>query len=555
MRSGRFQDRDPVVGDSPLDDRALRPSSLQPLRLAWASLVDAAERMLAARASSERRTRNVAIAVVILSLGVAAMLGIAYRDLGGPGDQLLYFAQAERLLPFVDHYYGPAYFIALRAVHTVLPVDWFSAGKALAFVGFASFLVLCGIFFGRVLGKHERWLALMLVAVNPAVVAAGFQITNDIFAACWLIAAIWLTLRTPVAASTGWLLSGFLFGVAYLTRFAALGYLLGALVGALMLEARVKDRLRVGALVAAGAAAPALSWILLLELVQGYVPANHNFVHLTMAFGEFREFWELDAVIQKYGSLWGVLSSDPAAPLLIAKSAAEEAIKFPFTVGPHLFFVLAGLLIPGLIILLARRSSYAPWFGAFVAGLILTGISSRGWLRYYIPAVPFCAILIVVALSNLSAAFNATAQRVMAACLVLLMLPWSAVSIASAFATENWTEMGVARRYLQRRSDSTTVVSSTAASLPYGTNLRFVDHDSIHPPGDSVGLLDRLHRHGVTHLVITERHTLFAFPELASLLEDVPRNVPAGLQRDTLITTPRRLAIYRVLRDGGDTGR
>lgn len=480
------------------------------------------------------------------------MLGILYRDLGGPGDQLLYFAQADRLIPFVDHYYGPAYFFALRSVHTLLPVDWFSAGKVLAFVGFASFLFLCSILFRSVLGQRERWLALMLVALTPAVVAGGFQVSTDIFAACWLIAAIWLTLRTPVAASNGWLLAGLLFGVAYLTRFAALAYLFGALGGALMLQARIRDRFRVGAMLAAGAAVPALLWILFLQLVQGYVPANYNFVHLTMAFGEFREFREVDALIQKYGSLWAVLSSDPAAPLLIVKTAAKEAVKFPFTMGFQLFFVLAGLLIPGLAILLARRDSYAPWFGAFVGGLILTGISSRGWLRYYVPIVPFCAILIVVALSNLRLALNATAQRVMAASLVLLMVPWSAVGIARALATENWTEMGVARRYLQHRSDSTTVVSSTAASLPYGTNLKFVDHDGIHMPGDSVGLLDRLHQHGVTYLIITERHTLFEFPELGSLLADVPHNVPTGLQRDTLITAPRRLAIYRVVRDAGE---
>lgn len=524
---------------------------VQPLRVLWASL-SAAEGSATARAPAEHRIRSVAVAVVALSLGLAAMLGILYRELGGPGDQLVYFAQAKRLIPFVDHYYGPAYFFALRCVHTLLPVDWFSAGKILAFVGLACFLALCSILFRSVLGKRERWVALMLVALNPVVVAGGFQVTTDIFAACWLISAIWVTLRTPIANSTGWLLAGLLFGVAYLTRFAALAYVLGALIGTLMLQARIKDRIRVGAMLALGAAGPALLWIVFLHVAQGYVPANYNFVHLTTAFGEFREFSEVEGLIQKYGSLWAVLTSDPAAPLLIAARAAKEAVKFPFTIGFQLFFILAGLLIPGLAILLGRRDSYAPWFGAFVAGLILTGIGSRGWVRYYIPIVPFCVILIVVAVRYLRLALNAPAQRVMVALLVLLMVPWSAVGIARAFQTENWTEMGVARRYLQQRSDSRTVVSSTAASLPYGTNLTFVDHDSIHTRRDSVGLVDRLQQHGVTHVVITERHTLFEFPELASLLDDMPRNVPTGLQRDTLITSPHRLAIYRVVSNGGD---
>ncbi len=90
------------------------------------------------------------------------MFGVLYRNLGGPGDQLFYFTQAEHFIPFTDDYYGPAYFFALRSVRTLLAVDWFSAGKVLAFVGFACFLLLCGALFGRVLGKRERRLALML---------------------------------------------------------------------------------------------------------------------------------------------------------------------------------------------------------------------------------------------------------------------------------------------------------------------------------------------------------------------------------------------------------
>jgi hypothetical protein len=95
------------------------------------------------------------------------------------------------------------------------------------------------------------------------------------------------------------------------------------------------------------------------------------------------------------------------------------------------------------------------------------------------------------------------------------------------------------------------VVSSTAASLIYGSNLPFVDQSRITMPHDSVSLVERLREHGVNYLVISERHTLFEFPELRPLLADVPDNVPEGLHRDTLITTPRRLAIYTVLPASG----
>src|SRR5207249_1937565 len=76
----------------------------------------------------------------------------------------------------------------------------------------------------------------------------------------------------------------------------------------------------------------------------------------------------------------------------------KEAVKFPFGVGFQLLFVAAGWLIPGLVAITARRELHGPWLGAFVAGIFLTGIGSQGWLHYYTPFVPFCSILISVAI-------------------------------------------------------------------------------------------------------------------------------------------------------------
>jgi hypothetical protein len=389
--------------------------------------------------------------------------------------------------------------------------------------------------------------------LNPQVLYGGYEVSTNMYTAAFVLAGIWLATRAELNSYRGWLLAGFLFGLAYLTRFSSAGYLLGALAGIWLLQGPSKERLRATALLAAGAAAPALAWVLFLHAVQGFVPANYNFIHLTVALGRFQSFFEMDALVRQYGSFWGVLRSDPAVPLKLMALGGKEIIKFPFTMGFTIHFVLAGLLIPGLLIAGARRSMQAPWLLSFLAGLFLTGLAGRGWAHYYLPVVPFGAVLIVLAIEQLSQSWGRAARLLIAGSLTMLMAVWTVATTAQAFAERNWAEFGVARRYLEQHwVPGKDVVSSTTPSLIYGSTLAFVDQSKITTPDDSVGLVDRLRQHGVTYLVVSERHTLFEFPALRSLLADVPRHVPDGLQRVTLITTPRRLAIYRVLPAGGE---
>ncbi len=496
--------------------------------------------------------RLVALGACAVSILVATVLALRYREMGGPGDQLEYFRQSASLLPYTHHYYGPGYFFALRLVHTVLPLDWFGAGKVIAVVSLGFYLLVSAALFRRLLGERERWLALAILALLPSVLFGGYEVSTNMYTAPFILAGIWLTLRTGVEGHRGWLLAGLVFGVAYLTRFSAAGYLLGALVGVWLLQAALKDKARITALIAAGAAAPVVAWNLFLRLAQGSVPANYNFIHLTVALGKFQSFADMDALAQQYGSFWGVIRSEPSAPVKLVALGVKEILKFPFELGFTFFFVLAGLLIPGLLIVVARRKLHAPWLYAFLAGLFLTGLASRGWGHYYLPVIPFGVVLIVLTLERIAGPWEPTARRLIAAGLVAVMAVWAAATVRQDFAKRNWVEFGVARRYLERHVvPGRDTVTSTAASLIYGSTLPFVSQPKVAPPGDSVGLVERLRAHHVTYLVVSQRHTLFEYPELAELLADVPRRVPDGLQRDTLITTPQRLAVYRVLAAGG----
>jgi hypothetical protein len=71
--------------------------------------------------------RRVAIVAAFASLLTAGILALLYREMGGPGDQLDYFDQAARFIPYVHNYYGPGYLIALRVVHVATSLDWYCA--------------------------------------------------------------------------------------------------------------------------------------------------------------------------------------------------------------------------------------------------------------------------------------------------------------------------------------------------------------------------------------------------------------------------------------------
>ena len=98
--------------------------------------------MAAVEERRESWLRLAAIGAIILSLATSAVLAFLHRTLGGPGDQLLYYAQSAQLTPFVDHYYGPGYFVVLRLLKGASGLEWFAAGKLLSWLSAAGFLLI-----------------------------------------------------------------------------------------------------------------------------------------------------------------------------------------------------------------------------------------------------------------------------------------------------------------------------------------------------------------------------------------------------------------------------
>ena len=493
----------------------------------------------------------IGLAAVTVSIVSSLILVVRHRVLSGPGDQLTYYEQASRLIPFTHHYYGPGYFVALRLVHDLTGLDWFPAGRVLSWLSLIVVLALTSHLAVRLLGRESGMLALALVAINPTIIGQGYSSLTMMYGAAWSLAAIASTLRADSGRAWTWFGSGLFFGLAGLTRFQNNALLLGAILG-IMIQAGNPwpGRLARAGWLLAGGLVPGLAWKALLLRLQGSVPENFNFVHLTIALGDFRTFFDVETAIRKYGSTWGVLTSHWTAPLRIAALATKEALKFPFGVGFGLIFLAAGWLLPGLVAAAQRRSWHGPWLMAFLLGLFLTGLASQGWLFYYTTFVPFAAILVGLAIQTTRDAAPPPFHRGRVAWLIVLgsTAVWSPAMVWAEFRDQNWSELVPARTFLADRGRIEPVIAcSTAGSVAYRTGVDFVDQSAIMRPGETAKLVDRLRRHGVTHLVITERHTPQEFPDLESLLDDQVSDLPPGLRRELLVERPKRLAIYRVL--------
>jgi len=487
---------------------------------------------------------------VIASLATSLVLVVKHDVYSGPGDELRYYPQAERLIPFHDHYFGPGYFVAIRVVHDVFRVDWFLAGKLVGWLSACFVLAMTWAICRRVLGKESAKLATALVALNPVFIGQSYSSLTIMYGATWSLLAIWAMLVNRRNRTTAWLGCGLLFGLANLTRFQNNGFLMGAVAGMLILPGvRWPKRLACAALLLVGGAIPPLLWNGYLHAVQGFVPKDHNYAALTVALGEWKDFFDSRAMLEKYGSTLDVLRAHWSNPFRIAAYGLKEAVKFPFSTGFGLLFVAAGWLCPGLVAVAERRRLHGPWLGAFLLGLFLTGVGSMGWLHYYVVFLPFCAILIALAIAGTEGPTRWPLGRGWLAWALIMgtTAVWSPVQVWYSFQGSNWTEYKPARAFLEQHKASDTLVCSTAGSLSYGASFAFVDQSDLMRPDQTKDLVNVLRSHKVTHLVVTERHTLYEYPDLAVLLEDRPKETPSGLRRDLLITSPKRLAIYRIL--------
>ncbi len=427
--------------------------------------------------------------------------------------------------------------MALRVVHDVARLDWFVAGKLLSWLSAWVFLLCTWLLAERVLGSEPALLVVALVAaLNPVFIDQSYSSLTAMFGAAIVLAAILATVLVIVARPSAWLLCGLIFGLAALTRFQSNALLIGAVAGTFALPGvRLSARFAGAAGLAVGGVLPMVLWTALLYAVQDGPPANFNYVHLTTALGEFQSFVEGPDLIAKYGERGGRVEERPArppenrgvcgqgsdqvpvrrrvpaslpggglAPARPGRSVCAAAVPWPLAGGVPVRLALDGSRLAGVVALLRTVSAIRGDPGRDCD----SGRGAAfplGWWPTALRAVsPSCAIVLVSTIA------------------------WSPFVVSTLFRQNNWVELEPARSFLVRHMLPDMVVCSTASSLVYGTPLRFVSQSSIMRPAETGQLVERLRQHRVTHFVITERHSLFNYPDLRFLLQDHVPRFPMG---------------------------
>jgi len=479
----------------------------------------------------------------VIAVGVVPF--IHHRTLGGSGDQLRYFEQAGALLPFTDHYYGPIYFVALRVVRDVLGADWFTATKLVSLLSALPFLYAAFVLFRRRFSVPLSCAGIALLATNPNFINETYHDYNTLFAAMLVCLAI---VTWPEASDKPVhrpLLCGLLFGLAMLTRFQAFGFLVGLSVGVLVtLHPPVRMPLRNLALAASIPLACMRLWGMFLRYRQGFVPVNHNLVHLTKALGDFQDFNDVPAAIAKYGSMRGVLSTPGAIPRIFWYGVLRF-VAFPRAVGLDLLGPLLPFSLAGAALWLRRVRHMPAWYISILVALFLTCLAGSKWLLYYTAFLPFFVALVLDGLQALERRVTGADAATLAYVICVAALPWSVSWVRQTYRDREWPEWAEARAYLERHAAPCDLVTSTAGSLPYGTTMRFVNREDIMRPSDADSPAV-LRARNVTLVVLTQRHRYNEYPALARLLLAQPGELPAGVSRDTLIDGPHPLAILRI---------
>lgn len=494
--------------------------------------------------------RIIGLIAVAASLTTSLVLLVMYRTLSGPGDQLAYDAHAQPLLPYVDAYYGLVPLLERRSVHEVLGVGWFTAGKLVCWLSAAALLTLAFPLFRRLLGPRLAWPALALVALNPEFITQSYSDHAMIIGAVWILAGVVASLQASEGPPLRWVGPGLLFGVALLAHLQAAAFIAGTAIGVLMLPAPFwKLRAaRAGCFIAA-AIAPMVLWDLVLLGLQGFIPRNHLLMHVPGPLAPFQGFFDVPLMAERYGAL-ETLIRIPGAGGQLALATLRRLLVFPLRIGLDLLFLPVVWLLPGVVAVTSRPERPGPWFFAFLAGLGLTALASPGSPLAYIALLPFFAVLIVAGIEFLPGGGPRSPRAISWMLVAGATVLWAPFQVRANFAQVYWPEFTVAHAFIARVADSSTVVTTTAKSFQDGLGIPFVEQTAIMPRGDTSGMVERLRDHHVTHLLIVERHSLYVYPELGFLLADTLVGLPAGLRRDTLITSPARLAILRVLPGG-----
>lgn len=307
-------------------------------------------------------------AVTWLALDRTFFLGGVEADYLGT-----FVVEAKRFLegkPLLLKFHLPLYSILIAALNSLIK-DWFFTGLLVSWVSNLSGLILCFLFFKRLSGEWAALGAILGFAASETFLLTAAQASSDtFFLALSYGCFLWALISSEQKSLGPWLITGFLMGLAFLTRMNAIALFPLFITPWLLKGGGPKVRRAFSGMILLFLL-PILIWF--ASATMSHSPFFMQEAHLNLAMTYFspttdRSTYDAYAAVKdEFESFYDVILRNP--PHLIKTYAADFLTAF----GRNLLFLI--LLPIGMIALLGFRSlvqkSKKPFLWVFLVCVLL----------------------------------------------------------------------------------------------------------------------------------------------------------------------------------------
>lgn len=300
----------------------------------------------------------------------------------------------------VDQFKGPGYEVALAAVG-FLTGEFFKAGMIISLVSSALVLFMTAKLITKFFNAEAAVLVCIALATNHFFLVNTYSAATDMFFNLLAVSVLFLLLRHDDLRLADMIMAGLLTGFAYITRYNALSFYVGAIAGLLFLNYKNVDwkkRLTAASVFVGSSMIFVLPWGFYTLATKGAFLFNNN--HLNIAYEMYGkgklgwdEYWHNFS--GKFNSYFDVVAYDPGT---FIKQIAFNAVDHFWKDISLLVGIPIGIFaLGGIIAFVAQRPNrrqimFFLFSAAFYAVLIPVFYGERFSL-YLAPAIILLSVL------------------------------------------------------------------------------------------------------------------------------------------------------------------
>lgn len=525
--------------DSIDEDKAMKPTNL--------------ENFVAANS-------HIILATIMILFGVVQLVLFSFHSLPlcrSETDGIDYMSRATGPYLQLSSFHGPGYSLAIRSVHA-LGWDLFGAAKAVSILSGGLFLLSTWMILSSFLKPLEVAAALVLVALNPAVLISSNAIMSDMMAASLLL---FLTAALLVPEAPGrirFFLCGIIGGLCYITRvaYAPLIVLIPfmALVNPVSKRKAIESTTGIS-MFFLGFLLPASPWFSFLYRAKGSPFWNENYLNIAFKMYRQEESWNYFPSFDRFTGLLDVFLSNPTLFLTTYLQTLRELPWELLELFPKVGYLAAFGILLWFADVNRKKLIFTVLLGLYGAVVSLVWIEDR-FLLIFAPLVAGAIAVAVFSVpagvkpGNLPAPLARMLEkfplRASAAVIVLLI----ACVVGIDRTRDHYADQPVEYKKVADWFHSSGITRKPATlmtakpHIPYLCGMKSFDYNDFDIQNADIEDLPKIIQESKTdYFVYDERYAGVEYPKLNTLLETNP--FPDLLLKVYEVGNPKKVIVYR----------